>query len=80
MIQEDMISFYEQLPRLDLSGKRAAAFGPGDSAWPDFCTAVEMLEARLRECGAQIIAPLFTIDGIVEDYEDETIAWAKGIG
>jgi flavodoxin I len=79
MIQEDMISFYDQLNGISLSGRKAAAFGPGDSAWPDFCTAVEMLESRLRERGAEIVATSFTIDGIVEEYEDETIAWAKGI-
>lgn len=77
MIQDDMLPFYAQLPELDLSDKLAAAFGPGDSAWPDYCTAVEMLEARLRGCGARIIAPLYTIDGIVEEREAEAVAWGQ---
>ncbi|MCB1219759.1 MAG: flavodoxin domain-containing protein [Planctomycetales bacterium] len=77
MIQEDMLPFYDQLESMKLSGKLAAAFGPGDSAWPDFCTAVEMLEERLRHCGAELVIENHMVDGIVEEHEDETLDWTK---
>ena len=80
MIQDDMLPFYSQLLQLDLTGKLAAAFGPGDSAWPDFCTAVEMLEQRLRERGARVIAEAYMIDGIVEEKEAEAVAWGEKVG
>jgi flavodoxin I len=80
MLQDDMLPFYDRLQTLDLSGKLAAAFGPGDSAWPDFCTAVEMLEARLKARGAEIVAEMYLIDGIVEEKEAEAVAWGESVG
>ncbi|MCH7472457.1 flavodoxin domain-containing protein [bacterium] len=77
MVQDDLLDFFEALADVDLSHKKAQAFGPGDTAWPDFCVAVDMLEERLRECGAEMIGEKFTIDGVVEDFEQETINWAK---
>ncbi|MEZ5338172.1 MAG: flavodoxin domain-containing protein [bacterium] len=77
MIQEDMLPFYDQLAAMKLSGRRGAAFGPGDSAWPDFCTAVEMLEERMRECGIEMLIESHMVDGIVEEHEDETLDWAR---
>lgn len=79
MIQDDMIGFYEKLRELDLSGKLAAAFGPGDTAWPDFCEAVKYLDTRLREQGAQVIAEPLMIDGVVEEHEKEATQWARSI-
>src|SRR5690606_31497450 len=72
MIQEDMLPSSDQLEKMRLGGKLAAAFGPGDSAWPDFCSAVEMLEERLRHCGAELVIEHHMVDGIVEEHEDAT--------
>jgi flavodoxin I len=80
MIQDDMLPLYSQLEHMDLTGRMAVAFGPGDSAWPDFCTAVEMIESRLQQTGAHILASPYTIDGIVEEHRSEAIAWGREIG
>ena len=80
MIQDDMLPLHAQLLELDLTGKLAAAFGPGDSAWPDFCTAVEMLEQSLRDRCAQIVTEAYMIDGIVEEREGEAVAWGTKVG
>jgi flavodoxin I len=79
MIQDDMINFYEKLAELDLSGKKAVAFGPGDTAWPDFCEAVHYLDKRLRECGAEIVSESLLIDGVVEEHEKQAVEWGKSI-
>jgi flavodoxin I len=79
MIQDDMIGFYEKLRELDLSGKLAAAFGPGDTAWPDFCEAVHYLDKRLREQGAQIVSEPLLIDGVVEEHEQTAVEWGKSV-
>ncbi|MDQ3024576.1 MAG: flavodoxin domain-containing protein [bacterium] len=79
MIQDDMIGFYEKLRELDLSGKKAAAFGPGDTAWPDFCEAVHYLEKRLRESGAEIVSEMLMVDGVVEEHEKTAVEWGKSV-
>ncbi len=79
MIHDDMLDFYDDLQKLDLSGKKAAAFGPGDTAWPDYCTAVEMLEDRLKECKAEIISPCLMVDGVVEEAQASIQTWAKSL-
>ncbi len=77
MIQEDMLPFFDQMEKLKLDGKLGATFGPGDSAWPDFCTAVEMLEERMRNCGVRILCESLMVDGIVEEAESATLEWAR---
>jgi flavodoxin I len=79
MIQDDMIGFYEKLAELDLAGKQAAAFGPGDTAWPDFCEAVHYLDTRLRERGARIVSEPLLVDGVVEEHEKEAVEWGKQV-
>jgi flavodoxin I len=79
MIQDDMLGFYERLSELDLSGKKAAAFGPGDTAWPDFCEAVHYLDQRLRERGAEIVSAPLMVDGVVEEHEQAAVAWGAQV-
>jgi flavodoxin I len=79
MIQDDMIGFYEKLSGLDLAGRKAAAFGPGDTAWPDFCEAVHYLDTRLRERGAEIVSEPLMVDGVVEEHEKEAVEWGKAV-
>lgn len=76
-LQDDFIGFYDDMEGLSLLGKRAAAFGPGDSSYPQFCLAVDVLEDRLRECRATIIAPALKIDGDVVAAEKQVIEWGK---
>ncbi len=78
-LQDDFISFYDDMEGLSLKGKRAAAFGCGDSAYGHFCEAVDLLEKKLRACGAQIIAPGLKIDGDVTEAESKAEEWAKQI-
>ncbi|MCC7479706.1 flavodoxin domain-containing protein [bacterium] len=80
MVQDDMLPFYEKLAGVRLDGKKAAAFGPGDTAWPDFCEAVHFLEKRLRDCGAEIIAEALMVDGVVEEHETRAVEWGRSIG
>lgn len=79
MVQDDMLPFYDKLASVDLQGKKAAAFGPGDTAWPDFCEAVHYIEKRLRECGAEIICESLMIDGVVEEHEARAVEWGKAV-
>ncbi|MGI6512831.1 MAG: flavodoxin [Syntrophomonadales bacterium] len=77
-LQEDFQDFFEEMDRLDLSGKKVAVFGPGDSSWEEYCRAVDLLEEKSRELRADLIAPGFKWDG---DIDEEAIAeirkWAS---
>lgn len=76
-LQDDFIDFYDELEGLFLGGKKAAAFGPGDSSYDSFCGAVDLLEERLKDCGAEIIAPCLKVDGDVEAAQNKARGWGK---
>lgn len=79
-LQDDFISFEEVMKEAELSGKKAACFGPGDSMYPQFCKAVDILEKRLESCGAEIISEALKIDGDVDSGAEEAEEWGKKIG
>ncbi|WP_127498845.1 flavodoxin [Paenibacillus glycanilyticus] len=56
-LPDEFIDFYEALSNLDLSGRKAVVFGSGDSSYPIFCGAVDTIEAKLREIGAELVLP-----------------------
>lgn len=64
-LQESMKQFYFKMDTIDLAGKQAAAFGPGDlKSYPrSFCKAVDALERKLTARGAKVILPGLKIDG-----------------
>jgi flavodoxin short chain len=79
-LQSDMVDFYEELERINLSGKPAAAFGCGDRDYTHFCGAVDLLEERLEQIGANLLDEGFRVDGepdqnIIDDARD----WARQI-
>lgn len=79
-LQDDFISFEKQMGNIKLDGKKAACFGPGDSAYPQFCKAVDILEERLKNCGAEIIGDSLKINGEVESKLKATEEWGTTIG
>jgi flavodoxin I len=79
-LQDDFVDFYDALAALpSLEGKRAAVFGPGDSEmYPDtFCEAVDRIENRLRELGAELVVDNLKVDGEVEDAFAEAGEWGR---
>ncbi|MCK4519165.1 MAG: flavodoxin [Candidatus Omnitrophica bacterium] len=79
-LQDDFISFEEEMGKISLEGKKAACFGPGDSAYPQFCKAVDVLENKMKECGAEIVIDSLKIDGDVESELEKVKDWGKRIG
>ncbi len=78
-LQDDFIPFEEGMKGIDLTGKHAACFGPGDSSFTLFCEAVDILENRLESCGAKIIVECLKIDGDVASQLDEAGKWAERV-
>ena len=73
-LQDDFRDFYYDMDQLDLSGKKVAVFGPGDSSWDEFCRAVDLLEEKSQELKANLVVPGFKWDG---DIDEEAIAEIK---
>jgi flavodoxin I len=80
-LQEDFLDFYDEMDGVSLAGKKAAVFGAGDSdLYPDtFCEAVNILEKKLKECGAKIVIEGLKIDGDVLDALDDAEAWGVNV-
>lgn len=76
-MQDDFVSFKDGMKEVKLNGKKAACFGPGDSSYPQFCKAVDILEERLKECGGEIVLDSLKIDGEVEPRLEEAKEWGS---
>lgn len=75
--QDDFIPVYEALDIAGLKGRKAAAFGCGDSSYTHFCGAVDAIEEKLAGLGAVLVAGPLKIDGDPERGEIET--WAREV-
>jgi len=61
-------------------GKKWAVIGLGDSAYPHFCGAVPIIEARLKELGANLAGESFKVDGMVDEMVvDKVVAWVETV-
>nr|WP_319492807.1 flavodoxin [uncultured Desulfobacter sp.] len=76
--QEDFAPFYENMNgELNLSGKKFAVFGCGDSSYEYFCGAVDALEERLAKLGASLVCESLRIDG--EPEQSEINEWTQDV-
>ncbi len=75
-LQDDFVRFEADIRNLDLTGKKAAVFGPGDSMYPQFCQAVYVLADALKAAGAEIVTDALKIDGDIDEAAlEKTQAW-----
>lgn len=69
-LQDDWYDFIAGLSVLDLRGKKVALFGCGDETMSDtFCSAVGEIHDRLKDTGAEFIAP-YNVVGYHFDHSD----------
>jgi flavodoxin I len=78
-LQEDFSEFFERMDQLDLSGKKAAVFGCGDSSYPHFCGAVDVIEEKVESVGGSLVVSGLKIDGDPDDLEEEIVDWATSV-
>jgi flavodoxin I len=68
------------MDKVDLTGKKAAVFGTGESFWEEFCKAVDTIESKVKDMHAQVVVPGFKWDGsLTEQAVTEIKEWAKQI-
>lgn len=65
-IPDDFEDFYDEMAGIDLTGKGFAVFGSGDTAYPDFCGAVDLIEAMITEKGGSLL-----LDGLKVELDPE---------
>lgn len=75
-LQDDFEEAFDSLDQAGLSGKKVGVFGCGDSSYPHFCGAVDVLEKKAGELGADLPYEVLKIDG-EPDYGDVR-DWAEG--
>lgn len=77
-LQEDFEPFYESMANgVSLTDKKLAIFGCGDSSYEHFCGAVDAIEERVQELGAEVVVDSLKIDGDPE--EPEIRQWAEDL-
>ena len=69
-LSDEITGFYDELINIDLIGKMAASFGPGDSTYEHFARAVDILEETLKKQGCEIITKGLKVDSWLEDEEE----------
>jgi len=78
-MQEDFAALFENADKMGLKGKKIAAFASGDSSYPHFCGAVDVVEETGKNLGADIITSGLRIEGDGSDCEDDIASWADDI-
>ena len=78
-LQDAMKLFYFKIDNASVASKKVAIFGAGDSkAYPrSFCKAVDLLQSKLKSCGAEIILPPLKVDGDAAASKAAIIEWAE---
>lgn len=70
-LPDEILDFYDAMDDIDLNGKKVAVFGSGDTAYPQFCEAVSILENKLKERGAEVVVEGLRVE-FTPDTEEET--------
>ena len=70
-LPDDFLEFYEEMEGIDLTGKKAAVFGSGDTGYYDFCAAVDILSEKLKERGADVLPEGLKVDLTPSEDEEE---------
>ncbi|WP_136795706.1 flavodoxin [Desulfosediminicola ganghwensis] len=77
--QEDFEPFFEEMKSAELSTKKVALFGCGDSSYEYFCGAVDELESLMEKLEAKVVNEPLRIDGDPEDVHSEIEEWAEEV-
>ena len=70
LLQTDFRDFAEGLT-VNLAGKKMAVFGLGDSNYPEFCKAADILKQTFTSLGAELLVEPLKIDGFPDEEENE---------
>jgi flavodoxin I len=78
-LQQDFLPFEKRLKRFNLEGKKTAVMGTGNLLFKEFCVAVDTLEKRLKNCGAEMIVGSLRVDGSLHNNRESIKKWTKNV-
>nr|5V57_A Chain A, Smoothened homolog,Flavodoxin,Smoothened homolog [synthetic construct]5V57_B Chain B, Smoothened homolog,Flavodoxin,Smoothened homolog [synthetic construct] len=78
-LQDDFIPLFDSLEETGAQGRKVACFGCGDSSWEYFCGAVDAIEEKLKNLGAEIVQDGLRIDGDPRAARDDIVGWAHDV-
>lgn len=77
--QEDFDPFFQEMDSAELTEKKVALFGCGDSSYEYFCGAVDELEEKMEKLKANVVSISLRIDGDPDDVDSEIVEWAEDV-
>ena len=78
-MQDDFLPLFEAFDRIGLSGRKVAAFASGDQSYPHFCGAVDAIESRAKELGANVIAEGLKMEGDATADPEAVVIFAQAV-
>lgn len=78
-MQDDFASLFENFDRMNLNGRKVAAFASGDMEYEHYCGAVPVIEERAKELGATIIADGLKMEGDVSNDPVAVASFAEDV-
>lgn len=69
-LPDEFEEFYDEMDDVNLEGKNFAVFGSGDTMYPIFCGAVDVLEEKIKEKNGNLLLEGLKIELSPEDDED----------
>lgn len=76
-LPDESVDLYEETKEIDLSGKKVAVFGSGDSSYSCFAGAVDIWEDLLKEKGCSLAVKSLKIDQDELEIEEKCRKFAK---
>ena len=78
-MQDDFASLFEEFDRMNLAGRKVAAFASGDQEYEHFCGAVPAIEERAKELGAVLIADGLKMEGDAGNDPEAVASFAEDV-
>lgn len=70
-VPDEFLDIYEDLQNFDLTGRKFAIFGSGDTSYEHFCGAVDRLEASIKANGGEVVLEGLKVELLPEGEEEE---------
>ncbi len=78
-LEKGFIALEKEMRDFKYPKTRGAVFGPGNSRFPSFCAAVDILETRLKNCGVALILSSLKCDNLAGKVLEETKSWSQDL-
>lgn len=79
-LPDEIQEFYEDLGKMDLSGKIFGALGTGEEAYGYFCKSVDDFDRQFEKTGAMRGAEVVKVEDYADDIDEERIeAFARDL-